>query len=330
MDNSVEDGPSTHQGTSSHQPNSAKYNQPPAAAGRVTSPTPNFQQNVKPLNGRAPPVPAVQRPPIHNTGNSRPLPQQIPNIARAPTLNLPAPVISTRQTPQNPPPTRPQSTVQQNVPTQLRPPPAALQQGPPTSKWVPPNLSKPITAPVPSNNAPNVDAEQSFSPTIMPDPTVGFFTARAAERLQQGPSTDADVPRFNLNAETPENSKRYSAIDHTKTQGVSREALSKTTPGPNTRNPPPRAGPGFNSPQTDLARRRIGAPVNMASPLSNRGHYKPPQMLKRPLDDTSRPALTDVTADSVNVPADQNAHDPKRLKTGAPPYARPGGNSFSS
>ena len=73
----------------------------------------------------------------------------------------------------------------------------------------------------------------------------------------------------------------------------------------------PRAN--FVNPQADKMR-RVGMP-GMASPLQNRGSYKPPQM-KRPVDGNGvRSALGDVTSASVNVGNDA-AGDVKRQKMG--------------
>ena len=56
-------------------------------------------------------------------------------------------------------------------------------------------------------------------------------------------------------------------------------------------------------------------PVGAASPLQNRGSYKPPQM-KRPAESTgARSALGDVTVTSVNVPPEAGG-DVKRQRIG--------------
>ena len=57
-------------------------------------------------------------------------------------------------------------------------------------------------------------------------------------------------------------------------------------------------------------------PVGAASPLQNRGSYKPPQMTKRPAEGVEgRAALGDVTNASINVGNDYGG-DFKRQRIG--------------
>jgi len=153
------------------------------------------------------------------------------------------------------------------------------------------------------NDSPNLDS----SNTSDHEPPVGFFTARAAESLQSGPASGIKAPAFNPHSESPSIRKTV-GIDHTKTKPVGREAVgAPPAPAPAV----PRSN--FVNPQGDKTR-RVGMP-GMASPLQNRGSYKPPQM-KRPADvGGARFALGDVTSASVNVASDAGG-DMKRQRFG--------------
>lgn len=115
------------------------------------------------------------------------------------------------------------------------------------------------------------------------NPPVGFFTARAAESLQKGAALPSNVPVFNPHLESP-SIRKTAGIDHTKSKPVRAETI---VGAPNPPPPPPAGatniprGGNFVNPQADM-NRRVGMPVGAASPLQNRGSYKPPQM-KRPL-----------------------------------------------
>ena len=122
------------------------------------------------------------------------------------------------------------------------------------------------------------------------NPPVGFFTARAAESVQKGSALPSNVPIFNPHLESP-SIRKTAGIDHTKSKPVRTEtigvaaAAQPPAPPPAPQQQPaafsmPR-GSNFVNPQADMAR-RVGMPVGAASPLQNRGSYKPPQM-KRPL-----------------------------------------------
>lgn len=106
------------------------------------------------------------------------------------------------------------------------------------------------------------------------NPPVGFFTARAAETLQNGTTLPSNVPTFNPHLESP-SIRKTAGVDHTKTKPVRAETIG----APATAIPPKS---NFVNPQTDKTR-RVGMPMGAGSPLSNRGSYKPPQM-KRPAD----------------------------------------------
>ena len=129
---------------------------------------------------------------------------------------------------------------------------------------------------------PSLDSSSSLEH----DPPIGFFTARAAESLQNGSGLPLKVPAFNPHSESP-SIRKTAGVDHTKTKPVGREAVGA---------PPQPAVPraNFVNPQTDKTR-RVGMPMGAASPLQNRSSYKPPQM-KRPGENSGpRSALGDVT-----------------------------------
>ncbi|KAL8693681.1 MAG: hypothetical protein Q9218_001538 [Villophora microphyllina] len=155
-------------------------------------------------------------------------------------------------------------------------------------------------------------------------PPVGFFTARAAEAIQNSPGAPSKVPYFNPHLESP-SIRKTAGVDHSKTKPVGRDVVG-APPVPAAVSPAPRST-GFVNPQVDKTR-RVGMPAGMtASPLSNRSSYKPPQ-LKRPAegvnsDQHSRPALGDVTATTINVPLNEFGSDIKRQRTGEPSGQNP-------
>ena len=149
-----------------------------------------------------------------------------------------------------------------------------------------------------STEKPSLDSSSSAEY----NPPVGFFTARAAESLQNGLCMPLKAPAFNPHLESPSIRKTV-GIDHTKTKPVGREAVG-ASPQP----PVPRAK--LINPQSDKTR-RVGMPMGAPSTMQNRGSYKPPQM-KRPVEHGGpRLALGDVT----NVVFDAGG-DAKRQKIG--------------
>ncbi|KAL9605022.1 MAG: hypothetical protein Q9219_000210, partial [cf. Caloplaca sp. 3 TL-2023] len=119
---------------------------------------------------------------------------------------------------------------------------------------------------------------QSTSPAVTlaattHDTSIGFFTARVAETVQNSSSIPLEVPSFNPHLESP-SIRKTAGVDHSKTKPVGRDIVGKphisTTTSPTGR-------ANFVNPQADKTR-RVGMPVGTASPLSNRGSYKPPQM----------------------------------------------------
>ena len=121
-------------------------------------------------------------------------------------------------------------------------------------------------------------------------PQVGFFTAKAAESLQQNVTAlPPNIKPFNPHAESP-SIRKTPGIDHTKTAPVNKDLITlpaqvQTAEPGNAAirpNPPSRLTTNFVNPQGDQIR-RIGMP-GAPSPLQNRHSYKPPQMLKRPAE----------------------------------------------
>ncbi|KAL9011654.1 MAG: hypothetical protein Q9173_003514 [Seirophora scorigena] len=157
------------------------------------------------------------------------------------------------------------------------------------------------------------------SSTIVPsNPSIGFFTARAAETVQSFSGLPLKASSFNLHLESP-SIRKTAGVDHSKTKPVGRDIVNHALQSPAAISVA--AGrPNFVNPQADKAR-RLGMPVGSASPLSNRGSYKPPQM-KRGADgnplQSSRPALGDVTSTTVNAPGGSDGGNAKRQRTGGP------------
>lgn len=129
-------------------------------------------------------------------------------------------------------------------------------------------------------NSERADAVPRNTPPVVPlgsaeyEPPIGFFTARAAESIQNISGLPLKAPAFNPHLESP-SIRKTAGVDHTKTQPVGKDIVV-VSPGVI----PPWSN--FVNPQTDKAR-RVGMPVGMASPLQNRNSYKPPQ-IKRPVE----------------------------------------------
>lgn len=113
------------------------------------------------------------------------------------------------------------------------------------------------------------------------EPPIGFFTARAAESLQNATTLPPNAPVFNPHLESP-SIRKTAGIDHTKTKPVIRDAIGAPLPVPNS---VAASRTNVVSLSVDQAR-RIGMPGMAASPLQNRNSYKPPQM-KRPAEPSS-------------------------------------------
>ena len=185
-----------------------------------------------------------------------------------------------------PPCPNPQQQTKSSVGNSLPPPPMPMD--------IQTNVNKPAA------DLPNNDSSSSLEH----EPPIGFFTAKAAESLQNGPGLSMKAPAFNPHLESP-SIRKTAGVDHTKTKPIGRDAVGPPTPVA-----VPKAN--FVNPQIDKAR-RLGMPGGGSSPLQNRGSYKPPQM-KRPADGNgARSALGDVTATTNNVAALEST-DAKRQK----------------
>ena len=142
------------------------------------------------------------------------------------------------------------------------------------------HISHAQNKPVEHNSVTTVNTASGSTPPLESsstgehNPPVGFFTARAAESLQQGSALPSNVPLFNPHLESP-SIRKTAGVDHTKTKPVRTESIGASAAAI-----PPRTN--FVNPQADKTR-RVGMPTGVASPLQNRSSYKPPQM-KRPAD----------------------------------------------
>jgi DNA repair and recombination protein RAD52 len=180
---------------------------------------------------------------------------------------------------------------------QIRPPQAPQEAGP----LARPNPAQPVVAgrvlnqpsrmATGSPSAPasparmNKSQEDEANDLGMPPPGAGFFSARAAANLPEGPITDPlppsavqNLPVFNPKLESP-SIRKTPGIDHKGSRPISRDL--KQLPGSSQASAAGAARPNILNPQMD-ATRRIGAPGS-SSPMANRGQYKPPTM-KRPVD----------------------------------------------
>lgn len=111
--------------------------------------------------------------------------------------------------------------------------------------------------------------------SVPSNPPLGFFTARAAESVQTCSGLPLKAPSFNLHLESP-SIRKTAGVDHSKTKPVGKDVISPALQLPAAISAA-NGRPNLVNPQADKAR-RVGMPVGSASPLSNRGSYKPPQM----------------------------------------------------
>jgi len=138
---------------------------------------------------------------------------------------------------------------------------------------------------------------------------VGFFSARAVpQEPDNGAAANLSMPAgaaaFNPKLESP-SIRKTPGIDHTSSKPVSRSgqhvppASSQSSQAPSSSNfTPVRPGAGTGGAVNPALGRRIGAPGGPASPLANRGSYRPPTMTKRPAPQegaAGRPPLAEVT-----------------------------------
>ncbi|KAL9102792.1 MAG: hypothetical protein Q9163_002110 [Psora crenata] len=147
-----------------------------------------------------------------------------------------------------------------------------------------------------STNQHSARAPPSATPNISPsgalgqEPSLGFFTARAAETIQTAQGT-LKAPPFNPHLESP-SIRKTAGVDHSKTRPVDRDLVGALVVSTSLTK-----GSNIVNPQADKAR-KVGMP-GAAGPLQNRGSYKPPQMKR--LAEGGRAALGDVSSTSVNV-----------------------------
>ncbi|SLM40910.1 Rad52/22 double-strand break repair protein [Lasallia pustulata] len=213
------------------------------------------------------------------------------------------------------------------VPQQINAPLLQRQALPPQAPRYAPNaaINGVLSAPQSPKNRQSPNQARGATPPAdslgvkLHEPPVGFFTARAAESLQNATTLPPNAPVFNPRLESP-SIRKTAGIDHSKTKPVIRDAIGVPLPVPNS---VAVSRPSVVNPGIDHTR-RIGMPGMAASPLQNRNSYKPPQM-KRPaepsLNHAMRPALGDVTIASVNVPLDGllAGGDSKRQRVGDAP-----------
>lgn len=157
-----------------------------------------------------------------------------------------------------------------------------------------------------SSGASNQTPQQPSNPNPPPPQavpegtTVGFFSARAVKEIPEDKLATGAVlaPQpamaFNPRADSP-SIRKTPGIDHTKSKPVGR-GLTHVQPKPASDQEAPAGGAGglgaarpaparpanVVNPQLDTTR-RIGAPGGSGSPLANRGQYRPPTVLKRPM-----------------------------------------------
>lgn len=169
--------------------------------------------------------------------------------------------------------------------------PSRMGTGPPSAPTSPARINK--------------SQEEDIKDLGMPPPGSGFFSARAASVLPEGPITEPlppsavqNLPAFNLRLESP-SIRKTPGIDHKGSRPVGRDL--KQLPGSSQAPTGGAAGarPNIVNPQMDAAR-KIGAPGS-PSPMANRGQYKPPTM-KRPVDGgggQARVPLVDLPANGA-------------------------------
>lgn len=202
----------------------------------------------------------------------------------------------------------------------------------------PPQQASNGNAQPPIKREPGPGFNQDNQNQPLPPPTVGFFSARAADQLRDNPNA-APIPgsQFDPHAESP-SIRKTAGIDHTKTVAVVRTG-NGVSPAPEKGRSPDfinpasslqnrigGAGPptgGFGSPLSrgpsvssfrPLTRPNID-PKNATNPgLVNRGGSVPPQNMNG-----KRPPLSDVTNANASPGAKQTAtppsagpNDPKR------------------
>ncbi|KAL8907893.1 MAG: hypothetical protein Q9207_001130 [Kuettlingeria erythrocarpa] len=156
------------------------------------------------------------------------------------------------------------------------------------------------------------------SSTVNHNPPVGFFTARVAETVQNSSGVPLEVPSFNPHLESP-SIRKTAGVDHSKTKPVGKDIIGAPQSPASVTSAAATGRSNFVNPQVDKTR-RVGMPIGAASPLSNRGSYKPPQMKRDPNGNPvqqPRLAFGNVPSTTLNVPSDADGGDVKRQRTGA-------------
>ena len=245
--------------------------------------------------GRRPSLPSNARnssvgmTPTKTILQSRLPPNQVPPLASNPAPGAQTPFSAgptNRAQPNNlvqaqQPQQRPMPPQQQGyaAPGQPQNPPPPIPANPPqkvgpTSRSEPYSLVQHLNQ-QPTNSHSDGASSSDSSNTADHEPPIGFFTARVAESVQNVSGMPIKAPAFDPHLESP-SIRKTAGVDHTKTKPVGREAVGVPPM------PAPASRVNFMNPQADKTR-RVGMPVGAASPLQNRGSYKPPQ-LKRPAE----------------------------------------------
>lgn len=205
------------------------------------------------------------------------------------------------------------------TPNQAGPRPGFQAQGPAQgqNRPMPPNQPRAPAGP----SAPSAPQQPSRSGNGTPPPgnaaknsnggaePVGFFSARAVPKEPDNAASNGaglliptGAAAFNPKLESP-SIRKTPGIDHTSSKPVSRSgqhvppASSQSQQAPGSSSFTPVRPPGAGAANSALGR-RIGAPGGPASPLANRGSYRPPTMMKRPAPQEAgagRPPLAEVT-----------------------------------
>ena len=220
-----------------------------------------------------PRLPPAQRQPLA----SIPAPGPRTPISAGPTNGAqPNNLMQAQQPQQRPLPPQQQGPAAPRQPQNPQPPlPINLPQNVgPISRPEPRSLIQHLTQ-QPTNSHSDGASSSDSSDTADHELPVGFFTARAAESVQNVSGMPIKAPAFDPHLESP-SIRKTASVDHTKTKPVGRESVG----APSMPAPAPRVN--FGNPQADKTR-RVGMPVGAASSMQNRVSYKPPQM-KRPAE----------------------------------------------
>ncbi|KAF2184470.1 hypothetical protein K469DRAFT_709240 [Zopfia rhizophila CBS 207.26] len=268
-----------------------------AGTNRQPTSRPQSMPALRPQNGTQP----LQQPHQQHQGPPRPQVHP-PNPPRGPQTLNPQPLNPQQNN------TRPDFNRARMPPptTDVHVPPRPQQQQQNHSANQPPQnqpfrQTPPQALPMNQQNQPGQvkpEVQRNAGPAPAPPtihrPPVGFVTSRAAELMQNSENPTGglppNLPAFNPHTESPLlKEQRTPGIDHTRSMKVTRDEVRAGGPQQPQQQRPmngghPHSRPNFVNPQAD-ANRRIGMPIGGASPLANRGAYKPPGMVsgvKRP------------------------------------------------